>query len=365
MKTIYRILFLSVSSVFFFACGDDVDSSFSGAPLQLTTSADTLVLLEENANDMALTFSWNKGIDRPSCDTVSYIYRLDISTGDFETTSTPPDTIDDFTKSYTAIELNELIMENWGVFAGEEAILKARVVAKVNGPKFVYPEIATVSVVVKTYAPASRPLYLAGTATAAGTDPSRAIRLNETSNGKLYNWKGNLTVGNFKFLTSTESILPSLNKGRDSNTLVERNNAGDPDDCFEITKEGSYYIGLNTRTMKIYYGYYPFETVYIVGNATSAEWDIDNSIPMTWSPEKPSIFTARITLKEGELKLPVVKSWSDYNYRPLVADGSIESTDVQVYSGGDDKKWKVNANQAGDYLITLDTYNMKIYFEKQ
>lgn len=364
MKTIYRLLFLSIIGIFLFSCSDDDENGLSGTPMQLTASVDTLELIEANENDVALTFTWNKGLDRPAYDTVSYIFRLNIATGDFDKTSTPPDTIDDFTKSYTTLELNDLLTEKWNVFPGEEAVLDARVVAKVDGPKFVYPEIAYSSIVVKTYAPKSRPLYVVGTATDGGNDPGKSDKIEEVFNGKLYHWEGNLKVGKFKFLTTQSAMLPSFNKGKDNNTLVERNSESEPDNSFDIDRDGYYGISLFRKEMRIEYKYIPYPNIYLIGNAGTG-WDLPGNMhKFKMDPERPNVFTLTIELSGGEFKFLTAADWGTYTFRPMEADGPISNDGVQVYAGGDDLKWRVKDDEAGNYKITLDVNSMKIKFEK-
>ncbi|MCD7930837.1 MAG: SusF/SusE family outer membrane protein [Tannerellaceae bacterium] len=140
--------------------------------------------------------------------------------------------------------------------------MEARVVAKVEGPKFYYPEIGTCFIKVQSFPLPSEPLYLVGTATAAGMNPAEAIRMEEVSNGLYYTWKGNLTQGDFKFISNRESMLPSLNKGKDNQTLVERKTESDPDTWFTIEAdepEGIYAINLYRKDMTIDFQYVPFE----------------------------------------------------------------------------------------------------------
>lgn len=365
MKTLYRLFFLSIIGIFLFSCSDDDGDGISGTPLQLTASTDTLELLESNENDIALTFSWNKGIDRPAYDTVSYIFRLDLSSGDFTKTSTTPDTIDTFEKSYTTLELNDLLLEKWNIHPGEATILKARVVGKVDGPQFVYPEIATTSLVVKTYQAASKPLYLFGTATDGGENISKAERINEVFNGKTYAWEGNLKAGKFKFLTSQSSLLPSLNKGKDNNSLVERKAESDPDTYFDVDKDGYYAIAIARKTMKIDYKFIEYPNIYLIGDAGTG-WDLPgHTHKFTMNPEKPNVFNLDITLKAGTLKLLTAADWSKHTFRPMSDNASIYENEVQGYAGGEDLKWRVNDGDVGNYRIILDLNNMTIDFKQQ
>lgn len=363
----YKITLLFLLSIFLFACNNDDNIEVSTDTLTLQASSDTLLLAEERANETAVTFTWNKGRDVGAENTVVYIFRLDIYGSDFKTSTEPIEIEADgeLSVSYSHKELNDLIIKKWGYYAGDDVKLQARVVAKVTGPKFVYPEISTVDIEAKTYIVAPKPLYLIGDATSAGFDPTKVIKLTEEEIGVFYHWKGTMTSGSFKFITTVGQLLPSLNKGTDSNTLVERKAQSDPDNMFTISRNGTYAIALFREELRIVYKFVPYPNVWLIGNATSAEWSIDNALEMKWDPKNPNIFTFEGDLKGGELKLPTMKDWSAATFRPLVADGSIHEEGVQVYQGGDDLKWKINDNEAGKYKITLDTENMKIKFEKQ
>jgi len=364
MKTIYRILFLSILGIFLFACSDDDGDSVSGNSLQLRVSSDTLVLLEENADKIALTFDWNKGISRPAYDTIRYIFRLDVAGAEFAT-STDPDTIEDFTRSYTTLELNRLLLGKWRIHAGEEAILEARIVANVKGPKFVYPEISTTSLVVKTYAPASQPLYLVGDATTAGLDPAKSIRITEVSNGELYEWEGILKAGTFKFLTSQTSLLPSYNRGSGSYTVVERESASDPDNMFEVAVESKYKLELDLVDMTVAYTIVvPYPNIYLIGSAGTG-WDLPGNMhQFTMNPDNNNLFELEIDLQPGEIKFLTEANWGSYTFRPMQANGSITSTSMQGYTGGDDLKWVVKDGEGGSYKIIMDVYNMTINYKK-
>jgi hypothetical protein len=321
------------------------------------------VLLEANAEETAVTFNWNKGIERNPTDIITYIFRMDVAGRDFAT-ATPRDTITDFTKSFTVDELNELITKQWNIYPGEEVKLEARVVAAVSGEKFVYPEIAIIDFTTVTYAYASVPLYLAGSANPE-TNP---IPLTETVNGRLYKWQGTLNQGEFKLLYDLRNDLPSLNKGADNNTLVERTAASQPDNLFPTEQTGLYIINVDRKNMKIAYKYlqYYFPEVFPVGSATSINWNL-GSLRVPWSDDNPGVYVFEGPLKAGELKIHTDVNWGGC-FRPMTADGSISSTEVQyTYTEREkgDLKWLVLDSEAGNYRVTLDVSEMKIHFEKQ
>lgn len=367
MKTIYNLL-LTLIVFFFIGCQEEKEIIPERNQLKIWTTDELVVLDQNKLDEDVLTFTWNKAQEIGSEYSFTYSLRLDIADNQFETGIDPIIVADGvYSYSFKTGELYDYIVEKWHGVAGQVTQIEARIVAKVNGPKFMYPEIATTKVSVQTYLPASEPLYILGTATDAGMDPGKALLMNEISNGKIYSWKGQLKSGDFKFITQNTSLLPSLNRGEEDSILVVRNSDTVPDNYFSINQPGLYYIYLSKKTMKINISLLKYQMVYLVGNATSIDWNIDKAIEMTPDPLIPSIFTVQTTLKEGELKMPTEKSWSSPTFRPMEANGSIDKTDTQVSSAADgaaDLKWKVTATQAGTYKITLDTEKNKIYFDK-
>lgn len=367
MKVLYKILIACIALTFM-SCEPEETVAPERKQLKIWTTEEVVVLDESKLDEDVLTFTWNEAKEIGPEYSFTYILRLDIADNEFETAINPVVVGDGvFSYSFKTGDLYDYIVEKWHGVAGQITQIEARIVAKVNGPKFMYPEIATTKVSVQTYLPVSQPLYLLGTSTPVGLDPNQAIRMNEVSNGKIYTWKGELVQGNLKFITQIGSMLPSLNRGEQDTILVQRNELIEPDNYFAINQSGLYYIHLSKKTMKINISRLKYQNVYIVGNATSAEWSIDNPIEMKPDDINPAVFTVQTTLKEGELKMPTAKSWDSPTFRPTEANGSINKTDVQVSSAADgaaDLKWKVTAAQVGTYKITLDTEKNKISFVK-
>ncbi|MDR2813120.1 MAG: SusE domain-containing protein [Prevotellaceae bacterium] len=348
------------------ACEKSDGDAVSGAPLTLTGPTEEVVLLEKNERETAVTFTWNKGIDRSPTDTVTYIFSMDLADNNFSTdlkTATPRDTITDFTKSFTVEELNELILEQWKTHPGEEVSLEARVVANVRGAKFVYPEIAVTKFDVVTYAYASVPLWITGTA--VGSVP---IQLTEQVNGRQYTWLGELpSEGDFKFVYKPNEELPSLNKGADDHTLVERTAVSQPDDRFQ-TLSGLHSINVDRKNMKINFKrfQYYFEHIYFVGDAVPAGWSPNDAVELTWDD---GIFVYEGTLTgdndgEDSFKILTKRDWDGWNLRPAQENAPITDNSLVAREGGDDWKWKIKPEETGNYRVTVDLSAMTITFEK-
>ena len=87
-------------------------------------------------------------------------------------------------------------------------------------------------------------------------------------------------------------------------------------------------------------------TLYIVGDATPAVWNIDKPILLDVSEEDPLVFIYDGILSQGELKAYLTPgNWDSPCVRPLTAGSPISKADnvepFQLYSGGEDLKWSV------------------------
>jgi hypothetical protein len=240
------------------------------------------------------------------------------------------------------------------------------VVANVRGEKFVYPEIAVTAFTAVTYAYASVPLYMAGSAVPGGNP----VSLTQLVNGRQYSWQGSLNAGAFKILYSRDNDLPSLSKGADSSTLVERTDASQPDDLFEITRTGLYRINVDRKNMKIdikYFHYY-FERVYFVGDAVPAGWDAGKANESAAWDDGKLVYEGPLTADgdgEDAFKILTQKgNWGGYNLRPAVEWAPVTDNRLVVREGGDDWKWKIKPEESGMYRVTVDLSAMAITFEK-
>ena len=111
----------------------------------------------------------------------------------------------------------------------------------------------------------------------------------------------------------------------------------------------------------------PFEPVstslYIVGSATSADWNITEAIEMVPDSDSPWIFVFEGQLSPGNFKFPVNQEdcWcQDFYTKDPANDGRI------VYNeggSGDDLQWEII--EGSPYKIEVDLLEMTIQIEKQ
>lgn len=349
------------------ACSNNDDDGLVRNQLKLEASPSQVVLSDDMGDTPAITFSWNEATPLGKDYSFKYLFQIDIADNEFATATEPVELDAYGSVSFTAGELYNLIVEKWGRTAGQPARIEARVAARVDGPYFKYPEIASTIVTITTFVPASHALYITGSATPGGDDLDNPTLLDELSNGRIYSWRGTLKPGMFKFITEPGQEFPSYVKGADIHTLVLRTNASEPDNMFEIFEEGTYSIYISLTDMSITYAKVTYEHLYLIGSATEGEWDTGKAPEFTADPLNPNIFTYTGPLFEGEMKILAQRDFGGTTIKPLREHADIfTDTDIQITPGEQpDYKWDVTAEQAGTYKITVDVENLTIKFEKQ
>lgn len=104
------------------------------------------------------------------------------------------------------------------------------------------------------------------------------------------------------------------------------------------------------------------ETLFLVGDATSAGWNIANAVEMTASATVPGTFVYQGSLTVGSFKFPVNRNdcWCQDFYTKDAANAA-----KIVYNNGgsgDDLQWQIT--QSGQYKITVDLLNLTIAIER-
>lgn len=147
---------------------NDVNPLDNRSDLVIEASATDIKLNEDTPNDIALTLNWTKANPISSEYSLSYIYKVDLASNDFdENTLIKEFVYGESSKSYTHKELQQLLTDKWELTPGTTTTLSARIIGSLEGPKFVKPEISTVSVKIQTYIEKefkADKLYISGTA---------------------------------------------------------------------------------------------------------------------------------------------------------------------------------------------------------
>ncbi len=102
-------------------------------------------------------------------------------------------------------------------------------------------------------------------------------------------------------------------------------------------------------------------TLYMVGDATPAGWDIGNPTALEATADDPLVFQWEGQLNTGEMKLCLsTGDWGAPFIRPTVNGTEISRTAINaagfaMHAGDPDDKWKIV--EAGKYRLTFDLRN--------
>ncbi|NDV57494.1 SusF/SusE family outer membrane protein [Bacteroides sp. 519] len=357
----YKILSLLALLLVGWSCTDENNTEYNKgeAPLEVIASKETIELDALNPSAEAVKFTWTSGTNYGTGLAIDYTFQLDKQDGTFENGITVEMGRNNFEKSYKNEELNDLLIEKFGITAAAEATFQYRVIANVAS-NAIEQQISPVQTLgVKTHKPITKNLYLIGDATPNGWNAGEATELKPVTNTpKAFSWTGPLSAGEFKFITTLGEFMPSYNKGENDTKLVLRESDDAPDDKFVITEGGTYTIRVNLISMAISItrGEGPeFTELWFVGNPTG--WSFQ---PMTVNPLDPFVFHYNDDLSAGgEFKIGTVAgSWDAVFFRPT-NDQQTEGTklDVDKWAGDPDYKWNITG---GAYKIKLDTRDKKI-----
>lgn len=109
-----------------------------------------------------------------------------------------------------------------------------------------------------------------------------------------------------------------------------------------------------------------YDQVYMVGNATSIGWSINDALPMTATSGNPNEFTWQGPLYSGEIKFPTALSWSSDTFMSATPGQAItDDKGLLALSGNPDYHWVLTSSEAGNYKITLNTKDQTVTFKKQ
>ncbi len=346
---------LSVMMLFLMSCQKEENNGINLAgELSLSASTAEIALTQRNAAAVAVTFNWTTGTNNGTGASISYILQIDKEGNSFANPLLFDIGKATYSKAFSVSDLNQSIKDEFGFAGGVASNLEARVIATINTSPQSQQTSKVITIKVTPYEPVSTALYLFGDATANGWDAGKAIALvPETDNPTVFVFRGSLSAGSYKFITTLGQFLPSYNRGADVNHIVYRTSDSEPDDKFTVTEAGMYKIMvslLDLTITSIKLDLPPYDKMYMVGDATPNGWDIGNATELTQDLDNPYIFTYMGVMKSGDFKFPVNRNtnWGQDMYMKL------SDSTMYLHHGGDpdDNKWTIT--KKGLYTITLN-----------
>lgn len=360
LKSGFRLLLIAltlVSGAFMNSCQkNEAIITSMGEPVSLSASASNLVLTQKQANVTAQNFTWTRGTNLGTGSSISYTLQIDKEGNNFAKAKTYNMGKGVFAKAFTVDALNDLLLNYWVVKAGTSANLEARITADVTAEGVEDGVAKTVKFTATPYEPVSKTLYMFGSVTPNGWNVNAATPMIASENDPTtFTYKGVLSRGELKFLTTLGAYLPSYQKGVNATSLFFRTADSQADDKFIISESGIYAITLNLvdLTISVIKQAGPaYDKLYMVGSATPNGWDIANATPMVQNQNNLFQFTYDGLLTAGEMKFPVNRNtdWGQDMIMPNPADPS----KIYVHKGGDtdDNKWTIAT--ANYYHVVVD-----------
>lgn len=363
MKKIYHIISLClVLPLILTSCKDEFGNvEYPDDPVVVSANESNIVLNVATPESDAVTFSWTPGSNFGSNSAIHYTFELALKGSGFAQALTTELARGNTSVSYRSGELNALLLEELGVEPAATVELDVRVTAHVQA-EGIAPQISEViSVQVQTYKPITSTLYLIGSATPNGWSADDATKMNVVQGTPgAFVWQGNLTPGEYKFITTLGQFAPSYNKGDAEHTLYFRASEDDPYDVpFVVTEAGTYQVKVNLITLRI-------DVVATEGAAYSELWFVGGFTgwsfqQMTADINDPFVFRYNAELSSGgvtdEFKIATRPDFdpSVVFLRPETNGQGIGS-DLPVVAwseneNGNDHKWKI---ASGTYKIKLD-----------
>lgn len=342
-----------------------------GEPIALSVSDSILVLSQKQAESNALNINWTRGTNRGTGSSMAYTLEIDKAGNNFSSAKSYTMGKGVFEKSFTVRSLNQLVREEWAIADGVASSFEARVFANITmeGVDDDTTEVKTFSVT--PYKPVSEVLYMVGDATPAGWDIAAATQLTALSSTPwVFIYQGQLSSGNFKFAVSQEDCWCQdfYTKDPTSEGMIVYNEGGSGDDIqWNLEEGGNYKLTVNLLDLTIQIDKLEgaaYSNLYIVGDASPSGWNIGDPEAFTKNPDDPFIFTYEAHLSPGDFKISTFAGdWCDGDWlNPSQADQVLTATDFIVTTGcdGPDNKWRVTAETAGRYKITVNLFNSTI-----
>lgn len=332
MKTwINRVFLLTICSFALLSCEKDeerVTLRVGTAPV-LTASTTSMVLLEEDAANDALTLTWNEadfGFDAA----VDYALQIDTAGDNFATAPYTVSMGNELEKSWTVEELNTLLtkLKYTPEEAQDVAIRIRATVSDLVAP--VYSNVSTINVT--PYSTMVEPGYLYVPGGYQGWSVDTAPALISVEDNGIYTGVISFVGADskeFKF-TPERDWDTDYGQGDTPGSLkVQGGNLTVPNfETYMIT------ANLNNNT----WSFAPYSWG-LIGSATSTGWDAD--LDMTYD-NVAGVWKITTNLTAGEVKFRLNNDWAT-NYGKSAAPGTLELNGANIAIA-----------EAGTYQIVLD-----------
>ena len=235
----------------------NVPSGKENTPITLSVDTQTPEMSQETQTSDVLTLSWNATTNMGTGARIDYTLLIDENGGSFESAYEVA-MGGNLTCTFTAGDLNKMLMDEFGCETGETVNMDICVLATIKNDAVDDVVSNVVTVTLTTFVAKTTELYLIGNATDANWDLPFAIPMNSIpGEDGGFSWSGELLAGEIKFVTSTEQWVPSYGLGEEEGTLYLREKLFEdveetintPDPKIRIATPGIYKITVNIEKL--------------------------------------------------------------------------------------------------------------------
>ena len=275
---------------------------------------------------------------------------------------------DDFSKSYTHKELQNLLVSKWKQHPGDLVKLQARIIGSVEGPKFVKPEVSTVTIKVKMYSEktfVADHLYMSGTAV-NGEDieilpmesqPKRYVSICDLKAGYLHFpivWKDENRINAISPVAAEQQVTDGAMEAK----IKGIDNAG----YWVIPEDGQYRVVVDfearTVTIGLASNFIEADKIYIAGTCVSED------VEMTRTIEDENQYAFHAELQEGTIYFPILfNGQKDMAIAPEESGDFTDGTAMNISTMSPEAAalaYHWNIKTAGVYRIVININTKKI-----
>lgn len=368
MKTmhLYRslgVVAVGMMSIFATSCEEDIDNTASRnqSEIELAPSGEFIRLDESKPNETAVTLKWSTAHDFGEDYITTYKYEMQLI-GSEATNIKEFDDDGEFFRSYTNEEMQNILIDHFGLTTSTIGEVLFTVTANFEGPRLMVPDIATATLKIKTYGPKQYKadnLYVGGSA--VGEDNIKLTLKDEIN--KIYSYEGALVAGKINFpvdyadelnAIGPETADTPITTGEMPGVIFDRAEAN----SWVIPSAATYRITVNMskKTVKIVEAGAVVEAdqVFLAGSAVGEE-----QIEVAQALENDQIYAWRGELKAGKLYIPLTfEGEQAMAIVPEIAnnhdieDGQLATFGQVLISKVDNQYWTIPAD--GTYRIVLN-----------
>lgn len=347
------------------SCDDDIDNFFSinQSEIQITESGEYIKLDENAPDETALTIDWSTAHDYGNDYITTYQYEMRVSGSAADPISEYEDD-GNFTRSFTNAELQDLLVNHFGVATSTVANVTFTVTASFEGPTIKVPDIATRTISIKTYGPKqfrADKLYMAGTA----VGDERVELTRSQTDTLVYNYTGRLEAGSINFPVTNFDENNAIGPAEPDTPVDDTDEmpavvTDESEANFWILPEANTYritVNLRTHTVRIVIAgaVVDVDNMFMAGTAVG-----DEQIEIQQTLENENLYAWRGELKAGSLYIPLTFEGSqEMAIVPASADdtdihdGNQQTfTQVAASTAAAGRYWEIPAD--GTYRIVID-----------